>query len=140
MPQGGAKAIAAVMVAQLKMNGGVAKADLGAGERGGGQERLPEPWPPYREASKALAVSLVVAIDHFFSGDSDAEVAAVKAYVAKDRGPDHCASTWRMGRRGLKNWRTRLCNWPKGRRISRRFIPMTWAVSKRSKLIAKRIY
>jgi formate--tetrahydrofolate ligase len=48
----GLKPAAAVIVATvraMKMNGGVAKADLGAENVEAVQEGLPEPWPPYRQ-------------------------------------------------------------------------------------------
>ena len=45
-------------VRAMKMNGGVAKADLGAGERGRGSERLRQPRPPYRERQNPLACRL----------------------------------------------------------------------------------
>jgi formate--tetrahydrofolate ligase len=104
----GLKPSAAVIVATvraMKMNGGVAKADLASRERRGREEGLPEPWPPHREREK-FGVPVVVAINHFFR------------HRCRDRGGEGLCR--RAGRRGdpvqalgeglgraSRNWRTR---------------------------------
>jgi formate--tetrahydrofolate ligase len=84
VPQGRAAPDAAVIVATvraMKMNGGVAKADLGAENVEAVQEGLRQPRPPHREREK-FGVPVVVAINHFVT-DTEAEVQAVKDYVAE---------------------------------------------------------
>jgi formate--tetrahydrofolate ligase len=93
----GLKPSAAVIVATvraMKMNGGVAKADLGAENVDAVKKGCPNLGRHIANV-KSFGVPVVVAINHFYS-DTDAEIAAVKAYVAeqalgerlgRDRGP-----------------------------------------------------
>jgi formate--tetrahydrofolate ligase len=68
-------------VRAMKMNGGVAKADLGARTWRRCKEGLRQPRPAHREREN-FGVPVVVAINHF-AGDTEAEIEAVKAYVAE---------------------------------------------------------
>ena len=79
----GLKPAAAVVVATvraMKMNGGVAKADLGA-ENVEAVKAGCANLGRHVENVKGFGVPVVVAINHF-SADTDAEIAAVKDYVA----------------------------------------------------------
>ena len=74
---------AAVIVATvraMKMNGGVAKADLGAENVAAVQDGCAN-LGRHVENVKGFGVPVVVAINHF-AGDTEAEIAAVKDYVA----------------------------------------------------------
>ena len=85
-PASGLTPAAAVIVATvraLKMNGGVAKADLG-GEDVAAVTRGAVNLQRHIDNVRRFGVPVVVAINHF-GGDSDAEIAAVQA-AAADRG------------------------------------------------------
>ena len=79
----GLKPAAAVIVATcraMKMNGGVAKADLGTENVDAVKKGCPNLGRHIANV-KSFGVPVVVAINHFYS-DTDNEVAAVKEYVA----------------------------------------------------------
>ena len=65
----------------MKMNGGVAKADLGAEKNvEAGRKRAARNLGGISATVKGFGVPVVVGINHF-AGDTEAEIAAVKAYV-----------------------------------------------------------
>ena len=66
-------------VRAMKMNGGVAKADLGAENVEAVNDGCPN-LGRHIENLKGFGVPVVVAINHFVT-DTDAEVEAIKAYV-----------------------------------------------------------
>ena len=99
----GLKPSAAVIVATvraMKMNGGVAKADLGAENVGAVQKGCPNLGRHIANV-KSFGVPVVVAINHFYS-DTDAEVAAVKAYVAEQGAEAILCKHWAMGSAGIE--------------------------------------
>ena len=99
----GLKPAAAVIVATvraMKMNGGVAKADLGAENVAAVQKGCPNLGRHIANV-KSFGVPVVVAINHFYS-DTDAEVAAVKAYVAEQGAEAILCKHWANGSAGIE--------------------------------------
>ncbi len=85
-------------VRAMKMNGGVAKADLG-GENVAAVEAGCPNLGRHIENLKSFGVPVVVAINHFVT-DTDAEVQAIKDYVA-DHGAEAIVSQhWEFGSEG----------------------------------------
>ncbi len=100
----GLKPAAAVIVATvraMKMNGGVAKADLGAENVAAVQKGCPNLGRHIANV-KSFGVPVVVAINHFYS-DTDAEIAAVKAYVAEQGAEAVLCKHWAMGSAGIED-------------------------------------
>ncbi len=99
----GLKPSAAVIVATvraMKMNGGVAKADLGAENVGAVQKGCPNLGRHIANV-KGFGVPVVVAINHFYS-DTDAEVQAVKDYVAQQGAEAILCKHWALGSAGIE--------------------------------------
>jgi formate--tetrahydrofolate ligase len=99
----GLKPSAAVIVATvraMKMNGGVAKADLGT-ENVGAVEKGCANLGRHIANVKGFGVPVVVAINHFFS-DTEAEIAAVKAYVAGQGAEAVLCKHWAKGSEGIE--------------------------------------
>ena len=100
----GLKPSAAVIVATvraMKMNGGVAKADLGAENVEAVKKGCPNLGRHIANV-KSFGVPVVVAINHFYS-DTDAEVAAVKAYVAEQGAEAILCKHWANGAAGIED-------------------------------------
>jgi formate--tetrahydrofolate ligase len=100
----GLKPAAAVIVATvraMKMNGGVAKADLGAENVDAVQKGCPNLGRHIANV-KSFGVPVVVAINHFYS-DTEAEVAAVKAYVAEQGAEAILCKHWAQGSAGIED-------------------------------------
>lgn len=100
----GLKPAAAVIVATvraMKMNGGVAKADLGAENVAAVQKGCPNLGRHIANV-KSFGVPVVVAINHFYS-DTDAEIAAVKAYVAEQGAEAVLCKHWAQGSAGIED-------------------------------------
>jgi formate--tetrahydrofolate ligase len=100
----GLKPAAAVIVATvraMKMNGGVAKADLGAENVAAVQKGCPNLGRHIANV-KSFGVPVVVAINHFYS-DTDAEIAAVKAYVAEQGAEAILCKHWAKGSEGIED-------------------------------------
>jgi formate--tetrahydrofolate ligase len=93
-------------VRAMKMNGGVAKADLGA-ENVGAVEKGCANLGRHLGNLKSFGVPVVVAINHF-SGDSDAEVQAVKDYVASQESEAILCKHWAHGSAGITELATRV--------------------------------
>jgi formate--tetrahydrofolate ligase len=93
-------------VRAMKMNGGVAKADL-ASENvdavGAGCPNLGR----HIANVKSFGVPVVVAINHFVT-DTDAEVSAVKAYVESQGSEAILCKHWALGSLGTKELATRV--------------------------------
>ena len=99
----GLKPAAAVIVATvraMKMNGGVAKADLGAENVDAVKKGCPN-LGRHISNVKGFGVPVVVAINHFYS-DTDAEVEAVKAYVAQQGAEAILCKHWANGSAGIE--------------------------------------
>ncbi|UWR23386.1 formate--tetrahydrofolate ligase [Sulfitobacter sp. S190] len=93
-------------VRAMKMNGGVAKADLGAENVDAVQKGCAN-LGRHIENVKSFGVPVVVAINHFVT-DTDAEVQAVKDYVA-DQGAEAILSRhWELGSEGSADLATRV--------------------------------
>ncbi|PTW95950.1 formate--tetrahydrofolate ligase, partial [Pararhodobacter aggregans] len=100
----GLKPAAAVIVATvraMKMNGGVAKADLGAENVEAVQKGCPNLGRHIANV-KGFGVPVVVAINHFHS-DTDAEVQAVKDYVAQQGAEAILCKHWAHGSAGIED-------------------------------------
>ncbi len=85
-------------VRAMKMNGGVAKADLGA-ENVAAVEAGCANLGRHIENVKSFGVPVVVAINHFVT-DTDAEIAAVKAYVEGQGAEAVLSRHWELGSEG----------------------------------------
>ena len=99
----GLKPSAAVIVATvraMKMNGGVAKADLGA-ENVVAVKKGCANLGRHIANTKSFGVPVVVAINHFFS-DTDAEIQAVKDFVASQGSEAILCKHWAHGSAGIE--------------------------------------
>ncbi len=85
-------------VRAMKMNGGVAKADLGAENVDAVKDGCPN-LGRHIENLKSFGVPVVVAINHFVT-DTDAEVQAVKDYVASQGSEAILSRHWELGSEG----------------------------------------
>ncbi len=85
-------------VRAMKMNGGGAKADLGAENVDAVQAGCPN-LGRHIENLKSFGVPVVVAINHFVT-DTDAEVQAVKDYVASQGAEAVLSRHWELGSAG----------------------------------------
>jgi formate--tetrahydrofolate ligase len=100
----GLRPSAAVIVATvraMKMNGGVAKADLGAENVEAVRKGCPNLGRHIANV-KGFGVPVVVAINHFHS-DTEAEIAAVKAYVAEQGAEAILCRHWAQGSAGIED-------------------------------------
>ena len=100
----GLKPAAAVIVATvraMKMNGGVAKADLGA-ENVAAVKKGCANLGRHIANTKGFGVPVVVAINHFVS-DTDAEIEAVKEYVASQGSEAILCKHWAKGSEGIED-------------------------------------
>lgn len=100
----GLKPAAAVIVATvraMKMNGGVAKADLGA-ENVEAVKKGCANLGRHIANTKGFGVPVVVAINHFAT-DTDAEIAAVKEYVASQGAEAILCKHWAQGSAGIED-------------------------------------
>jgi len=85
-------------VRAMKMNGGVGKADLGAENVDAVQAGCPN-LGRHIENLKSFGVPVVVAINHFVT-DTEAEVQAVKDYVASQGSEAVLSRHWELGSAG----------------------------------------
>ena len=138
----GLKPSAAVIVATvraMKMNGGVAKADLGAENVEAVKKGCPNLGRHIGNV-KSFGVPVVVAINHFFS-DTDAEIAAVKAYVAEQGAEAILCKHWAMGSAGIEELAKKVVSLAEGG--SANFAPLypdDMPLFQKLQTIAKRIY
>ena len=121
-------------VRAMKMNGGVAKADLGAENVDAVNEGCAN-LGRHIENVKSFGVPVVVAINHFVT-DTDAEVQAVKDYVATQGSEAILSRHWELGSEGSAELATRVAEiadavWRTLRRSIRRDEPL-WTRSIRS--------
>ena len=138
----GLKPSAAVIVATvraMKMNGGVAKADLGAENVEAVKKGCPNLGRHIANV-KSFGVPVVVAINHFYS-DTDAEVAAVKAYVAEQGAEAILCKHWANGSAGIEDLARKVVDLAEGG--SANFAPLypdEMGLFQKVETIAKRIY
>jgi formate--tetrahydrofolate ligase len=85
-------------VRAMKMNGGVAKADLGTENVAAVQAGCPN-LGRHIENVKSFGVPVVVAINHFVT-DTEAEIQAVKDYVAEQGAEAVLSRHWELGSEG----------------------------------------
>ncbi|MGB7244864.1 MAG: formate--tetrahydrofolate ligase [Sulfitobacter sp.] len=93
-------------VRAMKMNGGVAKADLG-GENVDAVKNGCANLGRHIENMKSFGVPVVVAINHFVT-DTDAEVQAVKDYVATQGSEAVLSRHWELGSEGSADLATKV--------------------------------
>jgi formate--tetrahydrofolate ligase len=93
-------------VRAMKMNGGVAKADLGA-ENVDAVNNGCANLGRHIENMKSFGVPVVVAINHFVT-DTDAEVQAVKDYVATQGSEAVLSRHWELGSEGSADLATKV--------------------------------
>ncbi|MEL7012468.1 MAG: formate--tetrahydrofolate ligase [Pseudomonadota bacterium] len=93
-------------VRAMKMNGGVAKADLGA-ENVDAVKAGCANLGRHIENVKSFGVPVVVAINHFVT-DTDAEIDAVKAYVAEQGAEAVLSRHWELGSEGSADLATKV--------------------------------
>ena len=93
-------------VRAMKMNGGVAKADLGAENVEAVRAGCPN-LGRHIENVKSFGVPVVVAINHFVT-DTDAEVQAVKDFVTSQGSEAILCKHWAHGSDGTKDLATRV--------------------------------
>ncbi|UWR27280.1 formate--tetrahydrofolate ligase [Sulfitobacter sp. S223] len=93
-------------VRAMKMNGGVAKADLGNEDVAAVQSGCAN-LGRHIENLKSFGVPVVVAINHFVT-DTDAEVQAVKDYVATQGSEAVLSRHWELGSEGSADLATKV--------------------------------
>ena len=93
-------------VRAMKMNGGVAKADLGAENVAAVQAGCPN-LGRHIENMKSFGVPVVVAVNHFVT-DTDAEVEALRNYVAEQGSEAIVSRHWELGSKGALDLATRV--------------------------------
>jgi formate--tetrahydrofolate ligase len=138
----GLKPAAAVIVATvraMKMNGGVAKADLGAENVAAVQKGCPNLGRHIANV-KGFGVPVVVAINHFYS-DTDAEIAAVKAYVAEQGAEAILCKHWAQGSAGIEDLAKKIVSLAEsGAAAFAPLYPDEMPLFQKIETIAKRIY
>jgi formate--tetrahydrofolate ligase len=123
----------------MKMNGGVARADLGAENVAAVQAGCAN-LGRHIENLKSFGVPVVVAVNHF-TGDTDAEIAALKAYVSKQGSEAIISRHWELGGEGAKELATRVAEIADADMAS--FAPIypdAMPLFEKIETIAKRIY
>lgn len=93
-------------VRAMKMNGGVAKADLGAENIEAVKKGCPN-LGRHIENVKSFGVPVVVAINHFVT-DTEAEIEAVKDYVKAQGAEAILSRHWELGSEGSRALATRV--------------------------------
>ena len=138
----GLKPDAVVLVATvraMKMNGGVAKADLGAENVDAVKNGCPNLGRHIANV-KSFGVPVVVAINHFHS-DTDAEVAAVKEYVAQQGAEAILCKHWAQGSAGIEDLANKVVQMAEsGAANFSPIYPDDMPLFEKIETIAKRIY
>ena len=133
---------AVVLVATIramKMNGGVAKADLGPENVEAVKSGCPN-LGRHIENLKSFGVPVIVAINHFVT-DTDAEVDAVKAYVAEHGAEAVVSQHWEFGSKGSENLAKKVVEVvDAGNANFAPIYPDDMPLFKKLETIAKRIY
>ena len=137
----GLKPSAAVIVATvraMKMNGGVAKADLGAENVEALRRGCPNLGRHIANV-KGFGVPVVVAINHFHS-DTGAEIEAVKAYVAEQGAEAILCRHWAQGSAGIEDLARKVVAMAEGPSNFAPLYPDDMGLFQKLETIAKRIY
>ncbi|MCR9239512.1 MAG: formate--tetrahydrofolate ligase [Alphaproteobacteria bacterium] len=123
----------------MKMNGGVAKADLGVENVGAVQDGCAN-LGRHIENIKGFGVPAVVAINHFH-GDTDAEIEACKAYVQGLGSEAILCKHWAEGSKGTEELATRIAQIADaGGAQFQTLYPDEMPLMEKIETIAKRIY
>ena len=93
-------------VRAMKMNGGVARADLGAENVAAVQAGCAN-LGRHIENLKSFGVPVVVAVNHF-TGDTDSEIDALQAYVAEQGSEAIISRHWELGGEGARELAVRI--------------------------------
>ncbi len=126
-------------VRAMKMNGGVAKADLGAENVEAVRAGCPN-LGRHIENLKSFGVPVVVAINHFVT-DTDAEVQAVKDFVAEHGSEAIVSRHWELGSEGSADLATRVAEIAdSGQSQFAPIYPDEMTLFEKIETIAKRIY
>ena len=126
-------------VRAMKMNGGVAKADLGP-ENVEAVKAGCSNLGRHIENVKSFGVPAVVAINHFVT-DTDAEVAAVKAYVEEMGSEAILCKHWEHGSKGVTELATRVAEIAdSGMSQFSTLYPDDMGLFQKIETVAKRIY
>lgn len=99
-------AVLVATVRAMKMNGGVAKADLGAENTDAVADGCPN-LGRHIENLKSFGVPVVVAINHFVT-DTDAEIKVIQDYVDSHGSQAIVSKHWEFGSEGSKELATRV--------------------------------
>jgi formate--tetrahydrofolate ligase len=137
----GLKPAAAVIVATvraMKMNGGVLKADLGAENVEAVKKGCPNLGRHIANV-KGFGVPVVVAINHFGT-DTEAEIAAVKAYVAEQGAEAIMCKHWAKGSEGIEDLARKVVQLAEGPSNFAPLYPDEMGLFQKIETIAKRIY
>ena len=94
------------MVRAMKMNGGIARADLGAENVAAVQAGCAN-LGRHIENLKSFGVPVVVAVNHF-TGDTEAEIEALKAYVTEQGSEAIISRHWELGGEGARELAARV--------------------------------
>ena len=126
-------------VRAMKMNGGVAKADLGAENVEAVKKGCPN-LGRHIENLKSFGVPVVVAINHFVT-DTEAEVDAIKTYV-KEHGAEAVLSRhWELGSKGSADLARKVAEVADaGQANFAPIYPDEMSLADKIQTIAKRIY
>jgi formate--tetrahydrofolate ligase len=126
-------------VRAMKMNGGVAKADLGSENVKAVKDGCAN-LGRHIENVKSFGVPAVVAINHFIT-DTDAEIEAIKDYVKGLGSEAILCKHWAMGSEGIKELATRVSQLAEsGAAQFQTLYPDDLGLFKKIETIAKRIY
>jgi formate--tetrahydrofolate ligase len=126
-------------VRAMKMNGGVAKSDLGAENVAAVQAGCAN-LGRHIENVKSFGVPVVVCINHF-AGDTEAEIAAVKAYVAAQGSEAILCKHWAEGSAGIEDLARRVAELAEGGSADfRTLYPDEMGLMAKIETIATRIY
>ncbi len=134
-----AAAVIVATVRAMKMNGGVAKADLGAEDVAAVERGCPNLGRHIANV-KGFGVPVVVAINHFHS-DTEAEIAAVQAYVAEQGAEAIVCRHWADGSAGVEALAQRVAELAdSGASAFAPLYPDDMGLFEKIETIAKRIY
>lgn len=123
----------------MKMNGGVAKQDLGAENVEAVKDGCAN-LGRHIENIKSFGVPAVVAINHFH-GDSDAEIQACKDYVQSQGSEAILCKHWASGSRGIEELATRIAEIADSDAADfKTLYPDDMSLMEKMETIAKRIY
>jgi len=134
-----AAAVVVATVRALKMNGGVERADLGA-EDVAAVTRGCANLGRHIDNVRGFGVPVVVAINHF-SSDTEAEIAAVRAYVAAHGAEAVLCRHWELGGAGAEELARRVVDLAEGG--TARFAPLypdEMGLFAKIETVARRIY